>query len=395
MPAASFDLDADDLPGFDYDPRTRVLFGSHTADRLGELAREYGARHVLLVTDHGLLAAGHAERCRASLSVAGLNVTVFSDVHPNPTTDDVGRGLDVARQDGVDFLVAVGGGSSMDCAKGINFLLTNGGKMQDYHGTGKARLPMLPLIAVPTTAGTGSEAQSYAIIADAETHMKMACGDKKAACRAAILDPELTVSMPPGVTAAGGIDAISHAVESYVTTRRNPISQLFSRRAWRLLAAGFPGVLQAPGNVKARGAMLLGSHLAGAAIENSMLGATHALANPVTAHFGVTHGIAIGILLPHVIRYNGSVVGGLYGRLASDIGLCQADDPAAGAKLAEAIAGLVRAAGMPTSLEACDVDPALIPQMAGEAAKQWTGTFNPRPVDATSLEELYRCAFSR
>lgn len=353
------------------------------------------AQNVLLVTDHGLLEAGHAERCRASLSTAGLNVTVFSDVHPNPTTDDVGRGLEIARQAGIDFLVAVGGGSSMDCAKGINFLLTNGGKMQDYHGTGKAKLPMLPLIAVPTTAGTGSEAQSYAIIADAETHMKMACGDEKAACRAAILDPELTVSMPAGVTAAGGIDAISHAIESYVTTRRNPISQLFSRRAWRLLSAGFPVVLKEPGNVKARGAMLLGSHLAGAAIENSMLGATHALSNPVTAHFGVTHGIAIGVLLPHVIRYNSSVVGGLYGRLAADIGLCNADDPEAGSLLAKAIAALVRAAGMPASLEACDVDPALIPQMAGEAAKQWTGGFNPRPVDATSLEELYRCAYPR
>lgn len=395
MPDASSDFDADDLPGFDYDPRTRVVFGSHASARLGELALEYGARNVLLVTDHGLLEAGHAERCRASLSTSGLNVTVFSDVHPNPTTDDVGRGLEIARQAGIDFLVAVGGGSSMDCAKGINFLLTNGGRMQDYHGSGKAKLPMLPLIAVPTTAGTGSEAQSYAIIADAVTHMKMACGDRKAACRVAVLDPELTVSMPAGVTAAGGIDAISHAIESYVTTRRNPISQLFSRRAWRLLSAGFPGVLKSPGNVKARGAMLLGSHLAGAAIENSMLGATHALSNPVTAHFGVTHGIAIGVLLPHVIRYNSSVVGGLYGRLAADIGLCDARDPSAGNRLAGAIAGLVRTAGMPSSLEACDVDPALIPQMAGEAAKQWTGAFNPRPVDATSLEELYRCAFSR
>lgn len=395
MPDASFDLDADDLPGFDYDPRTRVVFGSHAVRQLGALTREYGGRHVLLVTDHGLLKAGHAERCRNSLREAGIEVTLFSDVQPNPTTDDVERGLAVARAAGIDFLVAVGGGSSMDCAKGINFLLTNGGRMQDYHGSGKARLPMLPLIAVPTTAGTGSEAQSYAIIADARTHMKMACGDKKAACRAAILDPELTVSMPAGVTAAGGIDAISHAVESYVTTRRNPISQLFSRRAWRLLAPGFPGVLREPANVKARGAMLLGSHLAGAAIENSMLGATHALANPVTAHFGVTHGIAIGVLLPHVIRYNSSVVNGLYGRLAADVGLCAADDPQAGERLAEGIGQFVRTAGMPTSLAACDVDPALIPTMAGEAAKQWTGTFNPRPVDAASLEELYRCAYPR
>ena len=394
MPDASPDLAAADLPGFDYDPRTRVIFGSHTSARLGELVREYGGHRVLLVTDRGILQAGHADRCLESLQQANVAVTVFSDVQPNPTTDDVERGLTLARAAEVDFIAAVGGGSSMDCAKGINFLLTNGGRMQDYQGTGKATQPMLPFIAVPTTAGTGSEAQSYALIADAQTHMKMACGDKKAACKVAILDPALTVSMPAGVTAATGLDAISHAIESYVTTRRNPISQLYSRRAWKLLAGGFPAVLKQPDNVGARGAMLLGSHLAGAAIENSMLGATHALANPVTAHFGVTHGLAIGILLPHVIRYNAAVVGNLYGRLAADCDLCAADDPAAGDRLAARVEQLVRASGSPTSLAECGVDPARFPQMAAEAAKQWTGTFNPRPVDAASLEELYRWAGS-
>ncbi len=203
------------------------------------------------------------------------------------------------------MLVGLGGGSSLDCAKGVNFLYTNGGRMEDYRGLGKATKPFLPLIAVPTTGGTGSEAQSYALIADAKTHMKMACGDKKAACRAAILDPDLTVSMPPMVTAATGIDAISHALETHVTKPRNAISNLFSRNAWRLLAPGFRRVLAEPGDVNARAAMLLGAHLAGGAIENSMLGATHAMANPLSAHFNLTHGIAIGILLPHVIRYNG------------------------------------------------------------------------------------------
>ncbi len=202
----------------------------------------------------------------------------------------------------VDLIVGLGGGSSMDCAKGVNFLLTNGGRMEDYWGVGKATKPMLPMIAVPTTAGTGSEAQSFALIAQAESHMKMACGDKKAACRIAILDPELTVSMPASVTAATGIDAISHAVETFVCNRRNAISQLFSRQAWRLISHGFPRVLADPTDLDARGAMLLGAHLAGAAIENSMLGAAHSMANPLSAHFDTTHGVAIGVLLPHVIR---------------------------------------------------------------------------------------------
>ena len=157
---------------------------------LGELTAELGSR-VLLVTDRGLREAGHEDRAIQALRSAGLSITVFDDVHPNPTTEDVDRGLAVAREHGIDVIVGLGGGSSMDCAKGVNFLLTNGGRMADYWGVGKAKMPMLPMIAVPTTAGTGSEAQSFALIANAETHMKMACGDKKAACRVAILDPEL------------------------------------------------------------------------------------------------------------------------------------------------------------------------------------------------------------
>lgn len=384
----------DPLAPFDYDPRTRVVFGAGVVDRLGALVQEYGGRTVLVVTDPGIERAGHAGHCLASLSAAGVKSIVFANVQPNPTTEDVDRGLAIARREQIDFLVAVGGGSAMDCAKGINFLYTNGGSMHDYWGVGKATQPMLPLIAVPTTAGTGSEAQSFALIADAVTHRKMACGDKKAACKVALLDPALTVSMPAGVTAATGIDAISHALESHVTTKRNPLSQVYSRRAWRLLADSFPAVLKDSTSLAARGGMLLGAHLAGAAIENSMLGATHALANPLTAHYDITHGLAIGLMLPHVIRYNAAVVGPMYGRLAADIGLCAADDPAASGLLAERVTMWVRAAGCPTSLPECGVTSDRLPQLAIDAAEQWTGTFNPRPVDARSLEEMYRCAFA-
>src|SRR5437588_2121207 len=209
----------------------------------------------------------------------------------------------------------------MDCAKGINFLLTNGGAMADYRGFGKAARPMLPSIGIPTTAGTGSEAQSFALIADEKTHMKMACGDRKAAFRIAILDPEVTVSQPLKVTAVTGIDALSHALESYVTTRRNPLAQMFAREAWKLLEANLEVVLARPDDVEARGAMQVGAFLAGTAIENSMLGATHACANPLTAHYGITHGVAIGILLPHVVRFNAETVGPLYAELIEDAGL--------------------------------------------------------------------------
>ncbi|HUG93757.1 MAG TPA: iron-containing alcohol dehydrogenase [Planctomycetaceae bacterium] len=380
------------LTAFDYAPRTRVVFGPGTVDRLGELARELGGQRVLLVTDKGLARAGHEQHGVEALRSAGLDVTVFDEVQPNPTTDDVERGLAVAREARIDLIVGLGGGSSMDCAKGVNFLLTNGGRMHDYWGVGKAKQPMLPMIAVPTTAGTGSEAQSFALIADAATHMKMACGDKKAACKLAVLDPDLTATMPRAVAAATGIDAISHALETYVTKPRNTISQLFSRQAWRLLSSGFRSSLDDPQDGEARGRMLLGAHLAGAAIENSMLGATHALANPLSAHFDLTHGVAIGVMLPHVIRYNAVAVEPLYGSLAEDAGLCEAGDPSSAEHLAGYVRELAALSGLPTTLGECGVDSDRIGTMADEAARQWTANFNPRAVDAESLASLYRQA---
>jgi alcohol dehydrogenase len=379
-------------PAFDYQPLTRVVFGAGSAGRLGELVREHGGGRVLLVTDPGLEEAGHPQRALASLREAGLIAFVFDAVEVNPTTRHVEAGLKVARDHAIDFLVAVGGGSSMDCAKGINFLLTNGGHMADYKGFGKASRPMLPSVAVPTTAGTGSEAQSYALIADERSHLKMACGDRKAAFRAAILDPEVTVSQPAKVTAVTGIDALSHALESYVTTRRNPLAQTFAREAWRLLEPNLSVALNEPTNLAARGAMQIGAHFAGLAIENSMLGAAHALANPLTAHYGITHGIAIGILLPHVVRFNATAVGALYADLAHESGLVNGDTGVAAEAIARRITGLMADHGMATSLSQCGVSAGILPVLAEEASQQWTGRFNPRPVAERELLALYEAA---
>jgi alcohol dehydrogenase len=379
-------------PAFDYQPLTRVVFGAGSAGRLGELVREHGGGRVLLVTDPGLEEAGHPQRALASLREAGLIAFVFDAVEVNPTTRHVEAGLKVARDHAIDFLVAVGGGSSMDCAKGINFLLTNGGHMADYKGFGKASRPMLPSVAVPTTAGTGSEAQSYALIADERSHLKMACGDRKAAFRAAILDPEVTVSQPAKVTAVTGIDALSHALESYVTTRRNPLAQTFAREAWRLLEPNLSVALHEPTNLAARGAMQIGAHFAGLAIENSMLGAAHALANPLTAHYGITHGIAIGILLPHVVRFNATAVGALYADLAHESGLVNGDTGVAAEAIARRITGLMADHGMATSLSQCGVSAGILPVLAEEASQQWTGRFNPRPVAERELLALYEAA---
>jgi alcohol dehydrogenase len=380
------------LREFDYHSPTRVVYGAGSLARLGEVARELGGTRVLLVTDPGLEQAGHPQRAAASLVGAGVEVFLFDAVEENPSNRHVEAAADFARPLGIDLIVGVGGGSAMDCAKGVNFLLTNGGSMADYRGFGKAKKPMLPSVGLPTTAGTGSEAQSYALIADEQTHMKMACGDRKAAFRVAVLDPEVTVSQPPRVTALTGIDALSHAVESYVTTSRTPLAQMFAREGWKLLEANLGTVLRAPGDLEARGAMQLGAFLAGTAIENSMLGACHACANPLTAHYGLTHGLAIGVLLPHVIRFNAPAVGELYGELTDEAGLLNGDPLAAAEALAQRVTDFLRAAGLPTTLSACGVSGGILPVLAEEANQQWTARFNPRPVTEADLLSLYESA---
>jgi alcohol dehydrogenase len=187
------------------------------------------------------------------------------------------------------------------------------------------------------------------------------------------------------------VDALSHALESYVCTRRSPLSQAFSRAAWRLLSANFETVLREPANRDARGAMQLGAHFAGAAIENSMLGACHACANPLTAHYGLTHGIAIGIMLPHVIRLNAAVAGRLYADLAHDAGSLDGDGAAAEA-LATRFTELVRMSGLPTTLASCGINGGILPVLAEEAAQQWTARFNPRPVTEKDLLKLFEAA---
>ncbi|MCA9036370.1 MAG: iron-containing alcohol dehydrogenase [Planctomycetaceae bacterium] len=382
---------------FDFTPRTRLVFGTGTFGQLGTIAVELKANRVLLVTDPGLRDAGHSETACRVLQEAGMQVFVFDAVTQNPTTDDVNKCVEFASPLKIDLIVGLGGGSSMDCAKGANFLLTNGGQMHDYKGIGRATQPMLPMIAIPTTSGTGSEAQSFAVIADAKTHTKMACGDPKAACRVAILDPELTVTMPPSVAAATGIDAMTHAIESFVTTKRNPFSQMFARNAWSLLAQSFATVLREPGNLAARGNMQLGAFFAGTSIEASMLGAAHAAANPLTAHFGTVHGHAVGMLLPHIIRWNSVVAADLYHDLATAAGWCNASAKSGTAVeiLADGFTELLRLADMPVSLSQtidADIDDSLITRLAGEAAQQWTGTFNPRKMDVEAFVQVYRNA---
>jgi len=378
---------------FDFQPRTRVVFGAGAIARLGELARELNFKRTLLVADHGMIASGHVDEAVEPLQKAGVEIVRFHDFEVNPDTRMIENGTAFVSPLNVDSIIGLGGGSSMDCAKGINFLLTNGGHMAEYRGYGKATKPMLPMIAIPTTAGTGSEAQSYALISDAETHVKMACGDHKAAFRVAVLDPALTISQPRSITATSGYDAIAHAVETYVATRRNPLSELFSLEAWRLLEPNYERVLTQPDNISARGAMQLGAFYAGVAIENSMLGATHACANPLTARYGTAHGAAIAMLLPSVVRWNANIGIDYCNLLSWSTIAGRNNHMTPGEELARRLEALAEAGGLPTNLRSAGISESDLPELAADAAEQWTGTFNPRPLGVEGAIEIYRCAY--
>ncbi len=375
------------MTSFETTERPRIVFGAGALERLGTFARALGTK-ALVVTDDGLVRAGHAARAIESLRASGLRVTLFDGCTPNPTTDDVDACLEIARREGVDLFVGLGGGSSLDTAKGANLLLTNGGRIVDYWGRNKARLPTLPMVAIPTTAGTGSEMQCYALISDATTHVKMACGDDKLMPAVALLDPLLTLSQPREVTATCGVDTLVHAVETAVTTTRNAWSLASSYEAFRLACEALPRVLSHPDDVDARGQMMLAAGHAGMAIEASTLGAAHSCANPLTARFGVPHGQAVGLILPFVMRHNAghSDAHAAYLSLAKASGLTSLD------ALEEQIDRLLTLAAIPRRLSHFGVREADVPQLAAEAATQWTAQFNPRPVDAAAFESLYRAA---
>lgn len=396
----------------------RVLYGAGTIDLLGDVGRELGARRPLLVSDPGVGAAGHVDRASASLRRANLAVAVFRGVEENPGERNVSAAVAAAREHGADLLIGLGGGSAMDCAKGANFLFTNGGRMEDYWGFGKASKPMLPSVGVPCTAGTGSEAQSFAVISREDDHRKMACGDPKARFAATLLDPELVRTAPPDVMAATALDALSHALESFVCTAANPYSRMFASEGFARLLRGFDAVVEArspggaaasagsrpaagggPGGAAAAeanelwGEMLLGAHFAGAAIEASMLGAAHGMANPLTARYDITHGVAVAVVLDHVVRFNGAGDGAGYGgltRLAFGDG---PDNGVASERLAELWAGLRDRVGVAARLRDLGVKEADLDLLASQAAEQWTAQFNPRSAAASDMLALYRAAF--
>ncbi len=367
-------------------PSPKIIFGPDSLSELPAGVRGLGGSSVFLVSDSGLARAGHLDTVKRLLEAADITVTIYDHSHGNPTESDAAACRDAARGLHFDCIVALGGGSSMDTAKACNFLLTNGGAMRDYHGYGKAVKPMLPFIAIPTTAGTGSECQSYALVSRDDTHEKMACGDPKACARIAILDPELTATQPKAVAVLTGLDALAHALESAVCTRRNAVSSVYSEGAFRHLSGAIGAVIAGRATIEDRGRMQVGAALAGLAIENSMLGAAHATANPLTARHNLVHGHAVALMLPHVMRYNAvepgvKVIYERYSAILREAGVSSLT-------LIEWVTEVVSRSSLPR-VNGAATD---LVELAADAAKQWTGKFNPRSLQVDDYVALYRHA---
>ena len=399
-------------------PRTAVVFGRGSVGGLSAVlddvsaTRSCSTRRVLFVSDPGITATAMFGDAVDAVRRGGRDVETFAEFSPNPDTEDVATGGRFAGGYRPDVIVGFGGGSSLDCAKGINFVYSCGGTIAEYRGSATATTPLLPMVAIPTTAGTGSEMQSYAVISDAETGMKLACGDPSAAPAVAILDPELTRTAPPLVAALAGLDAISHVVEAYVSRAANPINRMYAAAAAEKLFGGYRASLGKDVAVDVREAMQWGAAWAGSAIESGMLGAAHALANPLTAAHGLPHGLAVALTLPVVMRLNASEAGDRYGALAAAV-----NGGRRGPTLDEHVRRCVAAAvpwlsGQPggawlptdgsttgaSSPDGFAGDPAGEPLggppdiaiLTSGALAQWTGRFNPVALNEANVGWCYR-----
>jgi alcohol dehydrogenase len=299
-----------------------------------------------------------------------MEVFAFHDFTENPTVAMVEAARDYAGPQAVNLVVGLGDGDALDFAKAVNVVISNGGSIRDYRGYGNVPKPLLSMIALPTAAGSGNEAQSSCAIFDPADNSKVICGDPKIFFRTAVLDANLTLGQPAALTAANGYQAIANAVETLFSTRRTPISECFSREAYRLLDSAFARVLRVPEDLEARSAMLLGAHFAGLALEYSALGPAHACAQPLVKNYKLLPGAALALVLLPALEWMEE-----------------------GADIAPRLRHLVAAAELPTSLNDAAIPEQVLPRLAEEAATQWTGRFSSRQFDAPAALEIYRAAY--
>jgi alcohol dehydrogenase len=361
------------------DPKPIAYFGRGAVARVGEIARDAGAARVLIVTDPFLASSPVVAAVLASVEAAGITVAVFDQVTPNPTTTCVNDGSDLAASTGADALVAVGGGSSMDAAKGIALGAVNPQRGIELDYTGDFAHPALPIIAVPTTAGTGAEVNAFGVVTDVVGHRKFYVGHSSALARAAVLDPELTVGLPPNATAATGMDALTHALESYLSVRANPYSDGIALQVISTVATYLPAAVRDGSDIEARSQLLLASHIAGVGFSHTGLGLVHGIAHPLGGRFNVPHGLALCIVIERVLEFNLAAREERIARVAFalDVGDTHASVAQNAQAAIRAIADLARDTGMTARLRDFGVTLADVDGLAADTLADSVTANNP------------------
>jgi len=375
---------------YTYKLPTEIIFGVGSLKVVPEKVRELGKEHVFVVTDKGVKAAGILEKVLKVLEEEKFKVSVYDAIEGEPTTDLVEQVTEEVKKSGAQVVLGVGGGSALDTAKAAAAMVTNEGKIFDYAGIGKIKNQPLPIIAVPTTAGTGSEATMWAVITDKATKIKTGIGSFMLMPTYAILDPELTLTMPPRVTAASGMDALTHAVESYICTATQPISEALAIQAIKLIARSLRKAVANGRNLKAREEMLYASTIAALAFNVTRLGIAHALASPLGAHFSVPHGIANAILLPHVMEYNLIGAPEKFAEIAVIFGenISHLPPMEAARKAVDAVAKLLEDIGITDKLSSYGATEEKLQPVVEEAITSGNIAVNPRQPSKEDLLEI-------
>ncbi len=372
---------------------TEVLFGFGVLERLPEKVAALGGQRVLIVTDKGVRASGVVEQVMGTLTRAQIPAVVFDEVPQDSGSMTVERAVGALRAGGCDLVVGVGGGSALDAGKAVAFSATNPPPVTQYAGLNKLKQPGLPVIAIPTTAGTGSEVSYWSVMTDDESHVKIGIGGALVFPRVALADPALTLSLPSFLTATTGMDALTHAIESYTNLSYQPISAALTYRAIELIGATLVRAVQDGADREARYAMLLGSLLAGMGMNPTRLGIVHALAMPLGSwQLKIAHGTGNAVLLPHVMAFNQQGDPTLYADVAHALGVGVADPVAASEAAIARVRAINAEIGIPRGLGALGLTEALIPQVCAEAMKSGNIAVNPRPCTQADLEAICKAA---
>ena len=378
---------------FSFSVPQNIVAGRKTIEKLPEIAAKLGGKKAFIISGPHLNKIGAVAACEALLKKAGIESAAFTDCEGNPSVETVEKATAMFQESGADFIVAYGGGSPMDVAKAVGVVAKYGGSITDYEGAHKVPGDIIPLIAIPTTAGTGSEVTAFSVITDHSRQYKLTVFSYKILPTYAILDADLITTVPAGVAAACGMDALIHALEAYISTAASPFSDAMAEKAMELIGGHVRRYVANRGDLESAQAMLVGSLFAGIAFSFARLGNVHAMSHPVSAHFNVAHGVANAILLPTIVDYNALADHGKYRKIYNYIAeIPLGEDEFESFMLADEIRDLNDILGIPATLGEVGVKAEAIPAMAADAMKSGNIAVNPRSSRLEDIEMLYRKA---